>query len=214
MKNRGWFVAGTDTDAGKSVVTAWLMQMLGCSYWKPVQSGLEGETDTEAVRRMSGLEEVRFLPETYVLNAPMSPHESARRDGVSIEMARFALPESDRPLLVEGAGGLMVPLNDDALMIDLMVQLDLPVLLVARTGLGTINHTLLSLEAMRSRGLTIDGVVLSGAPYPSNTLAIERYGRIPVLAEIPWLDSPTPDALAAVRPLIPDYFERNRHESA
>ncbi|MBF0588944.1 MAG: dethiobiotin synthase [Magnetococcales bacterium] len=195
------FVAGTDTDVGKTVAAAWLMRRYKMAYWKPVQSGLEGETDEQVIRRLSKRPAKAFHPSTYTLQRPMSPHASAALEGVTIDMERFKLPESKVPLLVEGAGGLMVPMNDDALMIDLMVQLALPVILVARTALGTINHTLLSLEAMRSRGLEIVGVILSGPPNASNFKAIECYGRTPILAEIPQLTPLTPEALDGVKPL-------------
>lgn len=192
------FISGTDTDVGKSVAAAWATQQLGARYWKPIQSGLEGETDTQAVQRMAGLDPSRLLPTTYELPEPLSPHESARRAGVTIDMSRFALPDDEGPLVVEGAGGLLVPLNDDALIIDLIAQLGLPVLLVCRSTLGTINHTLLSLEALRKRGLPIAGAVLNGPLTPHNRAAIEQYGRVPIAAEIPHLPAVTPEALSAI----------------
>ncbi len=208
QKQRAIFVAGTDTDVGKTVASAWLARRFRMDYWKPVQSGLEGEIDEAAVRRLSRRPESAFYPSTYSLKRPMSPHASAALEGVTIDMTRFKCPESQSPLLVEGAGGLMVPMNDEALMIDLMVQLALPVILVSRTALGTINHTLLSLEAMRSRGLEIIGVILSGPIHDSNRAAIETYGRVPILAEIPLLDPLTPEALDGVKPLLPELLER------
>ncbi|MYC72585.1 MAG: dethiobiotin synthase, partial [Gemmatimonadetes bacterium] len=122
-------------------------------------------------------------PETYRLRAPLSPHEAARREGVQIEMSRFALPKQER-LIVEGAGGVMVPLDDRHLMVDLMVALGLPVLVVARSELGTINHTLLTLDQLRRRGCPLLGVVVNGPPNPANCQAIAHYGEVPVLAEI------------------------------
>jgi len=196
-----FFVSGTDTSVGKSVVAAWLLQRLGGEYWKPVQSGLQGESDTAAVARLSGFGLERFHPETYRLTAPLSPHESARRDGISISLKAFRQPKCVRPLVVEGAGGVLVPLNDKYTMVDLMVQLALPVILVARTGLGTINHTLLSLEALRSRKLTVAGVIFSGPSNPDNRQAIESYGGVSILAEIPFLDPLNADALRAIPPL-------------
>ena len=197
---RGLFLTGTDTDIGKTVVAAWLMKGLGLDYWKPVQSGLEGETDTEAVRRLTGLPEERFHPSAYETHTPASPHLSARLDGVEIRMNAFLLPDSPRPVLVEGAGGLLVPLNDDALMVDLIAQLILPVVLVARSGLGTINHTLLSIEALRVRKLPLVGVVINGPPSESNREAIGTYGRVPVIGQLPHIDDLSADALAAMTP--------------
>jgi dethiobiotin synthetase len=204
---RGLFLTGTDTDIGKTVVAAWLMSGLGMDYWKPVQSGLEGETDTEAVRRLTGLPDERFHSSAFETRTPASPHLSARLDGVEIRMNSFLLPDSPRPVLVEGAGGLLVPLNDDALMIDLIVQLGLPVVLVARSGLGTINHTLLSVEALRSRNLPLVGVVMNGLPNEPNREAVETYGRVPVIGQLPHMDDLSADSLAAMTPPYIPGFE-------
>jgi len=195
-----YFVSGTDTDVGKTVASAWLMLHLEASYWKPIQAGLDGETDEAAVRRMTGASESRFVPSTYALPDPMSPHEAARRAGVTIGLDRFELPDVPGPLVVEGAGGLMVPLNDTAYVIDLIAQLGLPTILVCRSTLGTINHTLLSLEALRRRGLAVAGAILNGPLTPHNRAAIETYGAVRVLAEIPPLDELTPAALERIRP--------------
>ena len=197
---QGFFVTGTDTDVGKTVVSAWLVARLGACYWKPVQAGNHPETDSAIVRRLTGVPPSRILPEAYVLPEPIAPHEAARRAGITIDMERLVPPPCDRPLVVEGAGGLMVPLTDRAYVIDLATELHLPIILVARSTLGTINHTLLSLEAIRRRGLTLAGVVVNGPETPHNRAAIERYGQVEVIAEIPWLDRLTPAALMAIEP--------------
>ncbi|HZJ11943.1 MAG TPA: dethiobiotin synthase [Methyloceanibacter sp.] len=197
---QGFFVTGTDTDVGKTVVSAWLVARLEACYWKPVQAGNHPETDSAIVRRLTGAPPARILPEAYVLPEPIAPHEAARRAGVAIDMAKLVPPPCDRPLVVEGAGGLMVPLTDTAYVIDLAAELHLPIILVTRSTLGTINHTLLSLEAIRRRGLTLAGVVVNGPETPHNRAAIERYGRVEVVAEIPWLDQLTPAALTAIEP--------------
>ncbi|HEX2447381.1 MAG TPA: dethiobiotin synthase [Methyloceanibacter sp.] len=197
---KGFFVTGTDTNVGKTVVAAWLVARLGASYWKPVQAGNHPETDSEIVRRLADVSAERILPEAYVLPEPIAPHEAARRAGVAIEMTKLALPRSDRPLIVEGAGGLMVPLTDTAFVIDLANELELPVILVSRSTLGTINHTLLSIEAIRRRGLPLAGVVVNGPETPHNRAAIERYGQVEIIAEIPWLDQVTPAKLRALQP--------------
>lgn len=196
----GFFVTGTDTDVGKTLVAAWLLTQLDASYWKPVQAGVMPETDSSVVRRLAEIEPDRILPEAYVLPEAIAPHEAARRAGIAIDMAKFVPPVSDRPLVVEGAGGLMVPLTDTAYVIDLAAELHLPLILVARSTLGTINHTLLSLEAIRRRGLPVAGVVISGPETPHNRAAIERYGKVEVIAEIPWLDTVTRQALMAIEP--------------
>ena len=130
---QGFFVTGTDTDVGKTVVSAWLVGRLGASYWKPVQAGNHPETDSEIVRRLAGAPPERILAEAYLLPEPIAPHEAARRAGTSIDMAKLAPPPCDGVLIVEGAGGLLVPLNDKAYVIDLAAELHLPIILVARS---------------------------------------------------------------------------------
>lgn len=198
---QSYFITGTDTGVGKSVVCAWLLRQLDGFYWKPIQAGLDGETDSEAVYRWSGLPKERFYPSTYSLTSPMSPHEAARRDNLSIRLENFCLPDCSRPLVVEGAGGVLVPLNATNLMVDLMVQLALPAILVSRTVLGTINHTLMSLECLRNRDIFVAGVILCGQPNSDNRRAIVEYGRVTILAEIPFLDTINPEALDRVFPM-------------
>jgi dethiobiotin synthetase len=183
---RRLFITGTDTGVGKTVISAILMAGLNGFYWKPIQSGLEEMTDTEWVRGKTGLPETHFFQETYRLTRPLSPHASARHDGIRIELDSFNIsdaPESGH-LIIEGAGGIMVPLNDTDLMTDLMKRLAAPVLLVCRSSLGTINHTLLSLEQLRREELDVFGVVMNGPRNTENREAIEHYGGIRVLAEI------------------------------
>jgi dethiobiotin synthetase len=184
-------ICGTDTDVGKTVVSALVVQGLGARYWKPVQSGLEGGGDSGRVRALLQLKEERLLPEAYRLEAPVSPHWAAERMGVTIEPERLALPDSTLypgSLVVETAGGLLVPLRRDWLQIEQLVVWNLPVLLVARSGLGTLNHTLLSLEALRHRGLEVLGLVLNGPPHADNPRTLEQLGGVPVLCELPPLD--------------------------
>jgi len=197
---QGFFVTGTDTDVGKTIVSAWLVGRLGASYWKPVQAGNHPETDSDIVRRLAGVPPERILPEAYVLPEPIAPHEAARRAGITIEMAKLAPPPCNGPLVVEGAGGLLVPLNDKVYVIDLAAELHLPIILVARSTLGTINHTLLSIEAIRRRGLPLAGVVVNGPETPHNRAAIERYGKVEIIAEIPWLDHLTGAKLMTIEP--------------
>lgn len=180
-------IVGTDTDVGKTVVSALVVQGLGAHYWKPVQSGLEGPTDSERVRSLIELPDERLLPEAYRLTAPVSPHWAAERDGVVIDPQRLVLPER-RPLVVETAGGLLVPLRRDWLQIEQIGRWGLPVLLVARSGLGTLNHTLLSLEALRQRSIPVLGLVLNGPPHADNPGTLEQLGGVPVLLELPPLE--------------------------
>jgi len=195
--NRGVFVAGTDTDAGKTVVAAALVAALGAGYWKPLQSGLDELPggDSAEVARLTGHDPADFPPPAYRFKAALAPDQAAALEGVSIDPARIVLPEGF--LVVEGAGGLLVPLDRDTLMIDLARRLALPIVLAARTGLGTINHTLLSLEALARRGMPVAGVVFSGPDHPENIEAIRRLGGVPILGRIPRLDPLTPAAVAA-----------------
>ena len=192
------FVTGTDTDVGKTVASAWLAQKLGAGYWKPVQCGLEGETDAGAMQRLTALKEAEIFAPVYELPEPLSPHEAARRAGITIEMKKFVAPETDKMLIIEGAGGVLVPLNDRDMMVDLMVHLAAPVVLVCRSSLGTINHTLLSLKALRASGLEIMGVIINGALSPHNAQAIQEFGKVDIIAQIPRLDPLTPDTLSSI----------------
>ncbi len=192
-----YFITGTDTDVGKTVACAWAMLHTRARYWKPVQAGLD-ETDEATIRALTGAGDERFIATTYSLPEPLSPHEAAKRAGVVIEMDNFKLPNDDEPLIVEGAGGLMVPLNDKSLVIDLIVQLGLPAILVCRTGLGTINHSLLSLEALRARNIPVAGVILNGPDVPHNRAAIETYGKVRIIGHIPPLEPLTRKTLEAV----------------
>ena len=198
----GYFITGTDTGVGKTVAAAWLMLALDADYWKPVQAGLAGETDSEAVRRMTGFGDERFHEPPYRLRAPLSPHEAAKREGIAIDLKTIRMPATPRPLIVEGAGGVLVPLNARANMADLMAELGLPVILVARSALGTINHTLLSLEALRRRRIPV-AVIMNGPRDVSNCDAISAFGNVPVIGELPVLDTIDKGALAAVAPMLP-----------
>ena len=189
-------VCGTDTDVGKTLVSAWLVQGLQAHYWKPVQSGLEGGGDSATVRRLLNLPPERLLPEAYRLQTPVSPHWAAEIDGVRIEPQRLALPPCPGPLVVETAGGLLVPLGRHWLQIEQLRRWGLPVVLAARSGLGTLNHTLLSLEALRARNLPVLGLVLNGAPHADNPRTLEEMGGVPVLAQLPPLAAPGAAALA------------------
>ncbi|MER8402920.1 dethiobiotin synthase [Mesorhizobium sp. M1348] len=181
-------ITGTDTGIGKTVFAAGLAGLLDGFYWKPVQSGLDDETDSEVVARLSGLPSGRVLPEAYRLKNPLSPHRSAEIDGVSIEAADLALPDVPGPLVIEGAGGLMVPLNRQTRFIDILAQWQLPVILCARTALGTINHTLLSIEALRARSIPLIGVAFIGDEAADTQRTIAEFGGVPQLGRLPHLD--------------------------
>jgi dethiobiotin synthetase len=183
-------VTGTDTGIGKTVFSAALVGALDGYYWKPVQSGLEDETDSDTVRRLSGLAAERILPEAYRLKTPVSPHLAAEIDGVVIDPASLVLPPTARPLVVEGAGGLLVPLTSEVVTIDVFARWREPVVLCARTTLGTINHSLLSIEAIRARGIPLAGITFLGEENADSERTIvalgrtRRLGRLPHLAEL------------------------------
>jgi dethiobiotin synthetase len=186
----GYFVTGTDTNVGKTVLSALLVAALDAAYWKPVQTGASEGTDRESVRRWAEAEEARLPAEKYRFDPPVSPHLAAREAGVRISLDAFALPAppQGRRWIVEGAGGVMVPLNERDLMRDLMRRTGLPVIVAARTALGTINHTLLTLAALREARLAICGVALIGDENVENHRAIERYGKVRVIGRIPMLE--------------------------
>ncbi|WP_313806446.1 dethiobiotin synthase [Sphingobium sp.] len=192
-----FIVTGTDTDIGKTVFAAGLAGAMGAHYWKPVQAGVDPVGDKERVAALSGLPPSHILPEAYRLTTPASPHLAARIDGVEISLDRLALPKVDGPLVVEGAGGLMVPVSETLLMIDLFAYWDAPVILCARTGLGTINHSLLSIEALRARRIAIAGIAFIGEPHEENERIIPMLGKVPCLGRLPILDPLDAETLRA-----------------
>jgi dethiobiotin synthetase len=199
----GLFITGTDTDVGKTVVSAALLHRYrktsNICYWKPVQTGFPEDDDTATVQRLGGCSSGELRSEGIRLPRPLSPHLSAGYCGTEIHfeslLASFTTDTTARSWIVEGAGGVMVPLNASQFMIDLIAALQLPALIVARSRLGTINHTLLSLSVLRARFIPVVGVVLTGEPNPDNRRSIETYGNIPVLAELPHFSTLTADAL-------------------
>ncbi|WP_210357014.1 dethiobiotin synthase [Sphingomonas beigongshangi] len=189
-------VTGTDTDVGKTVFAAALAAAIGARYWKPVQAGDDDGTDRERVRRLARLPEGAILPEAYRLRTPCSPHRAAAIDGVTIDPARLVLPALDGSLVVEGAGGVLVPVTDGLLFADLFARWQAPVVLVARTVLGTINHSLLSIEALRTRDVPILGIAFVGDAVEDSEATIARIGGVRRLGRLPHLDPLTPEALA------------------
>src|ERR1700691_265067 len=186
--NQRIVVAGTDTEIGKTVFCAGLTALLDANYWKPIQAGLEGETDSQFVARLGGLSDDRIMPERYRLKTPASPHQAAAIDGVRIAVETLDVPDSGgRPLVIEGSGGLLVPIDGTTLYIDVFARWRLPVVLCARTALGTINHSLLSIEALRHRQLDILGVAFIGDGNPESERVICEIGRVKRLGRLPRL---------------------------
>lgn len=200
---KSFIITGTDTEIGKTVCAAVLMAGLhdagvAAHYYKPVQSGLIEARDTNEVQRLSGVGAQYFLPEAVALQEPLSPHRAAELEGAEMDLAALDQLPQQSPLLIEGAGGLMVPLTRDRLYIDQFKRWDLPVILCARAGLGTINHTLLSLEAIKARGIQCHGLIFIGAENEDNRRTIAEFSGAKILGVIPHLDSLTPKTLLMV----------------
>lgn len=193
---KGYFITGIGTDVGKTVVSAIFTQALEADYWKPIQSGLIPSTDRATVEGLVQNPKTKFWPEVYRLNTPASPHYAAELDGVEVDLNRFVLPPTDNCLIVEGAGGLMVPLNERHLVVDLIERLGLPVVLVSRNYLGSINHTLLSVALLQARGLAIAGVVFNGPSTPSTEEFILNYTGLPCLGRVAEHEAISPEVVA------------------
>ncbi len=183
---KGVVIAGIGTDVGKTVVSAVVCEALSADYWKPVQSGIaDGPGDSQTVAALLQCGPERVHPPAYAFKAPLSPHAAAALEGSSVTLERLVAPNTNSPLVVELAGGVLVPLNDEHTNIDLVARLGLPVLVVSRHYLGSINHTLLTLEALRAREIAVMGVIFNGEELPDTERVIARLGQVPVLGRIP-----------------------------
>lgn len=178
------FITGIGTDVGKTVISAILTEYLQADYWKPIQSGDLHNSDSMKVKALISNSMSFFHPERYRLNNPLSPHASAEIDGVRISLDDFELPQTDNHLIVEGAGGLFVPINERDTVIDLIERLNIPVVLVSRNYLGSINHTMLSIEALRARNIEIQGIIFNGMSTPATERFIEENANIPILFRV------------------------------
>jgi dethiobiotin synthetase len=178
---KNFIVTGTDTGIGKTVFAAALTGALKGVYWKPAQAGLDSETDSQTVVRLSGQ---AVLPEAYRFRLAASPHKAAAAEGVTIDPAKLVLPQTDTPLIVEGAGGLLVPLTEDTLFIDVFARWNVPLILCARTSLGTINHTLLSLEAIRARAIPLLGIAFLGEENKDSQRIIGKFSGAKILGRL------------------------------
>lgn len=209
--NMDLFVTGTDTSVGKTVLCALLVAALDAVYWKPIQTGAREGTDRQTVMRLAEVPEERTVPECYCFDPPVSPHLAAAAVGTTIDLARIRRPNlgvNGRPaanLVVEGAGGVLVPVNDSQFIADLIRQLEMPVVVASRSALGTINHTTLTVDRLRHCGVAVKGVVLIGPGNPDNQRSIERYAAVPVIGRIPPLERIDRRALLEV---FRDNFDR------
>jgi dethiobiotin synthetase len=198
--NKSIFVTGTDTNVGKTVLSALLVAALDATYWKPIQTGACEGTDRQAVMNYAGIPEERTLPESYCFDPPVSPHLAAAAAGVKIDLARIQAPEfaAGKRIIVEGAGGILVPVNDSEFMLDLARMLAVPVLIASRTTLGTINHTALTARAVKCAGIAVTGVVMIGDRSRENERSIEQFAAVPIVGRIPRLESINRNALLQV----------------
>lgn len=194
MANR-YFITGIDTDSGKTLVSAILAQALGADYWKPVQAGRP--TDSDCIRKMTD-EEVLVHPEGIMLEHPMSPHAAAKLENRDISVGGLSLPETENTLIVEGAGGIMVPINDNELVIDVASKFDLEVILVSRNYLGSINHTLLSIDYLKRNHFNIKGIVFNGPPTPSTEEYILGYSGLKCLFRVSELETITQETIKEI----------------
>ncbi len=197
MAKRPLFITGIGTGIGKTIVSAILVEKLKADYWKPIQSGDLDNSDTLLVQSLVSNPISKFHAEAYRLTQPFSPHKSAALDGIEIDPAKIIIPKTDNQLIIEGAGGLMVPLNDRFLMIDLIKQLDAEVILVSQNYLGSINHTLLSIDALRSRNILTKGIIFNGDSDDYSETVIKSVTLINQLAHITTLNLINKDTILA-----------------
>ena len=188
-QNFQFIICGTDTDVGKTLISSFLVRGLNCFYWKPIQSGIDGETDSEYVQRVSQISKKKILKEAYIFNNPVSPHWAAEIDKVKVVKSNLTLPNINNTLLIETAGGLMVPITRNFLQIDQIKIWNLPVILVCRSSLGTLNHTLLSIEALRKRNINILGLIINGKKHLDNPQTLKLFSGLPIIAEFPLIEN-------------------------
>ncbi|POY37525.1 dethiobiotin synthase [Solitalea longa] len=200
-----YFITGIGTGIGKTLVSTILIEKFGWDYWKPIQSGDLENSDTLSVQTLLSNNTTNFHPETYRLTQPYSPHKSARIDGITIDLNNFKLPQTDNQLLIEGAGGLMVPLNEHSLIIDLIQQLNADVILVSQNYLGSINHTLLSFEILKKRNIPVKGIIFNGAADPSTEEFILNYTNTPCLGKIPILEPVNKESIQSAGKFIIEF---------
>ena len=182
-----FIICGTDTDIGKTLISSFFVKGLNSFYWKPIQSGIESQTDSQTVEKLAQVGKEKIIKEAYVFTKPLSPHWAAEIDQKTINLDKLRLPKVQGPLIVETAGGLMVPITRNFLQIDQIKQWNLPVILVCKSSLGTLNHTLLSIEALKQRNIEILGLVVNGEKHLDNPKTLVDFSGIPLIAEFPYI---------------------------
>jgi dethiobiotin synthetase len=196
-----YFISGIGTDVGKTIVSAVLTEALEADYWKPVQAGDLHLSDADKVKMLVSNSKSFFHPERYRLNTPASPHYAAEIDGIEIALSDFSIPKTDNTLLIEGAGGLMVPLNSREMVVDLVKHLNLPLILISRNYLGSINHTMLSIELLKNKGIEIAGIIFNGEANPDTESWILNNSGLKCIARIPFTEQPDKNWIAEMATL-------------
>ena len=184
-----YFITGIGTDVGKTIASAIITQALKADYWKPVQAGELNHSDCMKVEALIDNDRTEFHPEAYKLNQPMSPHAAAERDGVEIDISSIKIPDTNNHLVIEGAGGLLVPLNDKDTILTLIEMLNCEVILISRHYLGSINHTLMSIEVLKQRNITIKGILFNGKENKDTESIIKKMSGIEVIGRIDEFDN-------------------------
>ena len=183
-----FIICGTDTDIGKTLISSFFVKGLNSFYWKPIQSGIESQTDSQTVEKLAQVSKEKIIKEAYVFTKPLSPHWAAEIDQKTINFEKLRLPKVQGSLIVETAGGLMVPITRNFLQIDQIKQWNLPVILVCKSSLGTLNHTLLSIEALKGRNIEILGLVVNGEKHLDNPRTLVDFSGIPLITEFPYIE--------------------------
>ena len=182
-----FIICGTDTDIGKTLISSFFVRGLNSFYWKPIQSGTEPQTDSQTLEKLTQVKKEKIINEAYVFTKPLSPHWAAEIDQININLNNLELPIINDSLIVETAGGLMVPITRNFLQIDQIKKWNLPVILVCKSSLGTLNHTLLSIEALKRRNINILGLIINGEKHLDNPKTLAEFGEIPIIAEFPYI---------------------------
>ena len=190
-----FIICGTDTDIGKTLISSFFVRGLNSFYWKPIQSGIESQTDSQTIQKITQINKEQIINEAYIFTQPVSPHWAAEIDKKTINFNMLKLPKVNGSLIVETAGGLMVPITRSFLQIDQIKKWDLPVILVCKSSLGTLNHTLLSIEALKKRNINIAGLVINGEKHLDNAKTISEFSGIPIIAEFPYIQKIDSDNL-------------------
>jgi dethiobiotin synthetase len=201
-------IAGIHTGIGKTIASAVIAEAIGADYWKPVQAGIE-ERDAALVRQLLSNGVARVHQEAVLLSQPMSPHAAAIIDGVEVDYTTFKWPATPKKLVIETAGGLLSPMSATKTMADFITHYNLPVILIAQNYLGSINHTLMTIEVMKSRGIHLLGIVMNGQRNEASETYIEQYSYMSIIARIPYFDKIDSKAVANCAAQIKEELLKN-----